>query len=130
METTQARLTKGGQFIIKSFDPQEIFTPEDFSEEQLMMKEAVQEFIDREVIPHRAQFEKKDYALTQRLMQQAGELGFLSVSVPEAYGGLGMDFVSTMLVCDYISGATGSFSTAFGAHTGICLLYTSPSPRD
>ena len=122
METTQARLTKGGQFIIKSFDPQEIFTPEDFSEEQLMMKEAVQEFIDREVIPHRAQFEKKDYALTQRLMQQAGELGFLSVAVPEAYGGLGMDFVSTMLVCDYISGATGSFSTAFGAHTGIGTL--------
>ena len=52
-------------------------------------------------------------------MQKAGELGFLGVSVPENYGGMGMDFVSTMLVCDYISGATGSFSTAFGAHTGI-----------
>ncbi|MGC6422937.1 MAG: acyl-CoA dehydrogenase family protein [Flavobacteriaceae bacterium] len=119
METTQTTLTKGGEFVIKSFDAQEIFTPEDFSEEQQMMKEAVQEFIDREVIPNKAQFEKKDYALTQRLMQQAGELGFLSVAIPEAYGGMGMDFVSTMLVCDYISGATGSFSTAFGAHTGI-----------
>ena len=122
METTQISKTKGGEFIIKSFDAQEIFTPEDFSEEQMMMKEAVQEFIDREVIPNRAQFEKKDYALTQRLMAKAGELGFLSVAVPEAYGGLGMDFVSTMLVCDYISGATGSFSTAFGAHTGIGTL--------
>lgn len=122
METSPATLTKGGEFIIKSFDPQDIFTPEDFSEEQIMMKDAVREFIDREVVPNKAQFEKKDYALTQRLMQQAGSLGFLSVSVPEAYGGLGMDFVSTMLVCDYISGATGSFSTAFGAHTGIGTL--------
>ena len=77
METTQISKTKGGEFIIKSFDAQEIFTPEDFSEEQMMMKEAVQEFIDREVIPNRAQFEKKDYALTQRLMAKAGELGFL-----------------------------------------------------
>ena len=102
METSPATLTKGGEFIIKSFDPQDIFTPEDFSEEQIMMKDAVKEFIDREVVPNKAQFEKKDYALTQRLMQQAGSLGFLSVSVPEAYGGLGMDFVSTMLVCDYI----------------------------
>jgi len=122
METSPATLTKGGEFIIKSFDPQDIFTPEDFSEEQIMMKDAVKEFIDREVVPNKAQFEKKDYVLTQRLMQQAGSLGFLSVSVPEAYGGLGMDFVSTMLVCDYISGATGSFSTAFGAHTGIGTL--------
>ncbi len=120
--TTSTILTRGGEFIIKSIAAKEIFTPEDFTEEQIMMKEAVQEFIDREVIPNKAQFEKKDYALTQRLMKQAGELGFLSVAVPEAYGGLGMDFISTMLVCDYISGATGSLSTAFGAHTGIGTL--------
>ena len=55
-------------------------------------------------------------------MKQAGEFGFLSIGIPEMYGGLGMDFVSSMLVCDYISGATGSFSTAFGAHTGIGTL--------
>jgi hypothetical protein len=55
-------------------------------------------------------------------MKQAGEFGFLSIGIPEIYGGLGMDFVSSMLVCDYISGATGSFSTAFGAHTGIGTL--------
>ena len=52
-------------------------------------------------------------------MQKAGELGFLSVGVPEEYGGMGMPFTSSMLVCEYISGANGSFSTAFGAHTGI-----------
>ena len=84
-----------------------------------MMKESVQEFIDREIWPYKERFEKKDYEFTKQCMQKAGELGFLGVSVPENYGGMGMDFVSTMLVCDYISGATGSFSTAFGAHTGI-----------
>ena len=73
--TTSTILTRGGEFIIKSIAAKEIFTPEDFTEEQIMMKEAVQEFIDREVIPNKAQFEKKDYALTQRLMKQAGELG-------------------------------------------------------
>jgi alkylation response protein AidB-like acyl-CoA dehydrogenase len=83
------------------------------------MKEAVMEFNDREIIPHRARFEKKDYALTEEVMRKAGELGFLGVAVPEAYGGMGMGFVSTMLTCDYISSGTGSFSTAFGAHTGI-----------
>lgn len=114
--------TIGGSFILETPNPNSVFTPEDFSEEQLMMKEAVQEFIDREVWPNKARFEKKDYAFTKELMEKIGALGFLGVAVPEAYGGLGMDFVSTMLVCDYISGATGSFSTAFGAHTGIGTL--------
>ena len=122
MEVTNRKLTTGGSFIIEDTNPKNVFTPEDFSEEQEMMKSAVQEFVDREIWPNKARFEKKDYALTKELMQQAGELGFLGVSVPEAYGGMGMDFVSSMLVCDYISGATGSFSTAFGAHTGIGTL--------
>ena len=112
-------LLRGGQYLTKETDCQAIFTPEDFSEEQLMMKEAVKEFNEREVIAHRDRFEAKDYALTEEVMRKAGELGFLGVAVPEAYGGLDMGFVSTMLVCEYISSGTGSFSTAFGAHTGI-----------
>lgn len=112
-------LLRGGQYLIKETDCQAVFTPEDFSEEQLMMKEAVKEFNEREVIAHRDRFEAKDYALTEEVMRKAGELGFLGVAVPEAYGGLDMGFVSTMLVCEYISSGTGSFSTAFGAHTGI-----------
>ena len=84
-----------------------------------MMKESVKEFVDREIWPNKPKFEKKDYALTEEIMRKAGELGFLGVAVPEEYDGLGMGFVSTMLVCDYISGATGSIATAFGAHTGI-----------
>uniref|UniRef100_UPI0040476204 acyl-CoA dehydrogenase family protein n=1 Tax=Polaribacter sp. TaxID=1920175 RepID=UPI0040476204 len=119
MSTEKKELLRGGQFLVKATNCEDVFTPEDFTEEQKMMKEAVMEFNDREIIPHKARFEAKDYALTEELMRKAGELGFLGVSVPEAYGGLGMGFVSTMLTCDYISSGTGSFSTAFGAHTGI-----------
>jgi len=114
-----AELLRGGQFLVKETKCEDVFTPEDFTEEQTMMKEAVMEFNDREIIPHKARFEAKDYALTEEVMRKAGELGFLGVSVPEAYGGMGMGFVSTMLTCDYISSGTGSLSTAFGAHTGI-----------
>ncbi|HUH26386.1 MAG TPA: acyl-CoA dehydrogenase family protein, partial [Flavobacterium sp.] len=107
------------QFLVKETAAQNIFTPEDFTDEQKMMRDSVKEFVDRELWPNKERFEKKDYAFTEESMRKAGELGFLGVSVPEAYGGLGMGFVSTMLTCDYISGASGSFSTAFGAHTGI-----------
>ncbi|HNQ26379.1 MAG TPA: acyl-CoA dehydrogenase family protein [Aquaticitalea sp.] len=119
METQEKDILRGGQFLVKETKCEDIFTPEDFSEEQLMMKEAVMEFNDREIIPNKPRFEAKDYALTESAMRKAGELGFLGVAVPEEYGGLNMGFVSTMLVCDYISSGTGSFSTAFGAHTGI-----------
>ena len=122
MEKVAIKEINGGDFLISKTDPNEIFTPEDFSEEQIMMKESVIEFVDREVWPNKPRFEKKDYALTESLMKKAGELGFLSIPVPENYGGMGMGFVSTMLVCDYISGASGSISTAFGAHTGIGIL--------
>jgi alkylation response protein AidB-like acyl-CoA dehydrogenase len=122
METTQKNLLRGGQFLVKESNCEDIFTPEDFSEEQIMMREAVKEFNEREIIAHKARFEAKDYKLTEEVMKKAGELGFLGVAVPEEYGGLGMGFVSTMLTCDYISSGTGSFSTAFGAHTGIGTL--------
>lgn len=110
---------KGGEFLIKDLTWEDIFTHEDFSEEQKMMLESAKEFIDREVWPKKHQIEKKDYALIEDLMKKLGELGFLGISVPEEYGGLGMGFVTTMLVCDYLSGATGSLATAYGAHTGI-----------
>jgi alkylation response protein AidB-like acyl-CoA dehydrogenase len=118
-ETIEKQVIRGGQFLVKETKCEDIFTPEDFTEEQLMMKQMVTEFVDKEIWPYKKRFEKKDYAFTEECMKKAGELGLLGVAVPEAYGGLGMGFVSTMLVCDYISGATGSFSTAFGAHTGI-----------
>ncbi len=118
-DTTEKQIARGGQFLVTETKSENIFTPEDFSEEQLMMKQTVKEFVDKEIWPNKHRFENKDYAFTEECMKKAGELGLLGVAVPEEYGGLGMGFVSTMLVCDYISGATGSFSTAFGAHTGI-----------
>lgn len=127
MDTQEQSVTRGGQFLVKETPCEAVFTPEDFSEEQLMMRDSVKEFSDKELWAHKDRFEKKDYSYTEETMKKAGEMGFLGVSVPEAYGGLGMGFVDTVLVCDYISGSTGSFSTAFGAHTGIgtmpILLY-------
>lgn len=119
METATQNILRGGQFLVEETACEDIFTPEDFSEEQNMMKESVRDFVDQEIWPKKDRFEAKDYGLTEEIMRKAGELGLLGVAVPEAYGGLGMGFVSTMLVCDYISGATGSIATAFGAHTGI-----------
>ena len=90
---TTKEIVKGGGFLVKQTDCNDVFTPEDFSEEQLMMKSAVKEFVDREIWPHKERFENKDYEFTKEIMEKAGELGFLGVSVPEEYGGLGMDFV-------------------------------------
>lgn len=126
-ETIEKKITRGGEFVVKETQCENIFTPEDFSEEQKMMRDAVKEFADREIWSKKEEFEKKNFQLTLDVMKKAGELGFLGVGVPEEYGGLGMSFTSTMLVCDYISGSSGSTSTAFGAHTGIgtmpILLY-------
>lgn len=119
METVEKDILRGGQFLVKETSCDDIFTPEDFTEEQKMMLETVKEFVDREIWPNKERFENKDYALTEEIMRKAGELGLLGIAVPAEYDGLEMGFVSTMLVCDYISGATGSIATAFGAHTGI-----------
>ncbi|MFD2586950.1 acyl-CoA dehydrogenase family protein [Croceitalea marina] len=118
-DTMQKEILRGGQFLVKETNCEDVFTLEDLNEEQRMMRESTKEFVDRELWAHWERFENKDYGFTEETMRKAGELGLLSVAVPESYGGMGMGFVSTMLVCDYISGATGSFSTAFGAHTGI-----------
>jgi alkylation response protein AidB-like acyl-CoA dehydrogenase len=109
----------GGEFLVKDSNWEDTFTIEDLNDEQKMMLESAKEFIDKEVWPKKHQIEKKDYALIEDLMKKLGKLGFLGISVPEEYGGLGMGFVTAMMVCDYISGATGSLATAFGAHTGI-----------
>lgn len=124
---------KGGEFLIKDATPAEVFIPEDFNEEQRMMADAATEFIEKEVVPQRERFEKKDYAWTEELMKQLGEMGLLGIGVPENYGGLGMDFNTTMLICDRVSGISGSLSTAYGAHTGIgtlpILLYGSEEQK-
>ena len=127
METLEKNLTRGGEFIVRETDCNDVFTPEDFTEEQKMMKDAVHDFAEKEIWNKKSEFEKHNYDLTFEVIKKAGDLGFLGVGVPEEYGGLGMPFTSSMLVCDYISGSSGSTSTAYGAHTGIgtfpILLY-------
>ena len=113
---------KGGEFLIKDQIAKDIFIPEEFTEEQTMMASATSEFVAKELDPYREKFEKKDYKLTADCMKKAGKLGLLGIGVPEKYGGMGMPFNTTVLICDRISGANGSFSTAFGAHTGIGTL--------
>ena len=117
-----ANTLKGGEFIIKDIHAKEIFTLEEISEEQKMLRESIKEFIDKEVVANHDRFEHKDYALTEEVMRKLGEMGVLGVAVPEEYGGLGMGFITTMLACDMASGANGSVATAYGAHTGIGTL--------
>lgn len=122
METaTQNSSIKGGEFIIRETSAQEIFIPEEFSEEQKMMAAATQDFIDTEITPIVDRIDSMEPGLMSGLMDKAGALGLLGVSVPEAYGGLGMSFNTGMLMADIIA-AAGSFSTAYGAHTGIGTL--------
>ena len=120
--STDTKTLDGGEFLVKDITAQEIFSIEELSEEQKMLRDSAKEFIDKEVVPNKERFEKKDYAYTEEVMRKIGEMGFLGIAVPEAYGGLGMGFVTTMLACDYISGTTGSLATAYGAHTGIGTL--------
>ncbi len=122
METEVTKKLRGGEWLVKDAAANEIFIREDFSEEQLMMFEATKEFMKAEVAPNLARFEKGDYALVESLMKKAGEMGLLGISVPQEYGGLGMGFNTSMLICEEISSMTGSVATAFGAHTGIGTL--------
>lgn len=115
-------IVKGGEFLIKEIPAKEIFSLEELNEEQKMLRDSAKEFIDREVVPQKERFEKKDYAFTEEIMRKLGDMGMLGIAVPEAYGGLEMGFVTTMLACDYLSGVTGSLATAYGAHTGIGTL--------
>ena len=117
----QKEAIKGGEFIVKETDPQDIFIPEEFSEEQKMMAAATQDFIDKEITPNFDRIDAMEEGLMPSLMDKAGELGLLGVSIPEEYGGLGMNFTTGMLIADIIA-SSGSYSTAYGAHTGIGTL--------
>ncbi len=112
---------KGGEFLIRESEAHDVFIPEDFTEEQRMMAQACTDFLRTEVFPNVDKMEDVESGFMIELMNKAGELGLLGISVPEEYGGLGMSFNTSMLVADVL-GTGGSFSTAFGAHTGIGTL--------
>jgi len=121
MVAPERELLKGGSFLLTETQPEEVFSPEDFTEEQRMIAQTTEEYIEKEVIPNSARIEEKDYELQRQLLQKAGELGLLSASVPEAYGGLALDQISAMLISEHLSGQ-GSFVTTFGATASIGTL--------
>ncbi|HEX7415513.1 MAG TPA: acyl-CoA dehydrogenase family protein, partial [Bacteroidia bacterium] len=113
--------TKGGEFIIKETNAQDIFIPEQWTEEQLMMKKTCEDFLAQEVWPILDRIDAQEEGLMPKLLEKAGELGILGISVPEAYNGLGFDFVTSMLTTEVI-GAGHSVAVALSAHTGIGTL--------
>lgn len=123
METIQdtATVLKGGEFLIKETDPHSIFIPEDFSEEQKMIKEMCETFIDTEITPILGRIDKMESGLMPSLLDKAGEQGLLGAAFPEEYGGLGKDFVTATLINEALGGGH-SFAVAMAAHTGIGSL--------
>jgi len=111
----------GGRFVVADAEAQQIATPEDFTEEQLMLAETVRAFVERDIRPRDAEIEKLDYGLTVQFMRKAGEIGLLGADIPEAYGGLGLDKTSSTLLAETLSPAS-SFALSVGAHTGIGTL--------
>ena len=117
----QKKLIKGGAFLIEERTPDEIFTPEDFTEEHRMIAETTRQFIDNEVIPRIDELEKHDWKLARELVGKAADLGLVGANIPEEYGGLGLDQTSGALVGENI-GRSASFATTLGAESGIGLL--------
>jgi alkylation response protein AidB-like acyl-CoA dehydrogenase len=119
--TTSTTKTKGGEFLIKETNAEDIFIPEQWNEEQMMMKKTCDDFISQEVLPILDRIDNQEEGLMVSLMDKAGELGLLGTSIPEDLGGLGFDFVTTMLTTEVL-GAGHSFAVALSAHTGIGTL--------
>jgi alkylation response protein AidB-like acyl-CoA dehydrogenase len=117
----QKQIVKGGAFLIEERTPDEIFTPEDFTEEHRMIAETTRQFIDNEVTPRVDELEHHDWALARELVKKAADLGLISANIPEEYGGLGLDQTSGALVGENI-GRCASFATTLGAESGIGLL--------
>src|SRR5690606_26828735 len=121
MENEIKNVIKGGEFVIRETSFQDVFIPEEFDEEQLMIKQTCVDFIEAEVTPRLDAIDAQEEGLMQKLLDKAGELGLLSVSIPETYGGVGKDFNTSMLVADAV-GSGHSFAVALSAHTGIGTL--------
>jgi alkylation response protein AidB-like acyl-CoA dehydrogenase len=120
MENTTTAI-KGGEWIIKEVAANDIFIPEEFNEEQIMVRDMCTQFVDGEVLPVADRIDKLEPGLMPGLLEKAGAQGLLGVSVPENYGGLGKDFITSTIVAEYLGGGY-SFSVANAAHTGIGTL--------
>jgi alkylation response protein AidB-like acyl-CoA dehydrogenase len=127
------KVIPGGSFLIANAAPEDIFTPEDFSDEQQEIARTTAEFAEKSILPRAAEIEAKNFAVTRELLLEAGSLGLLAVDIPEAYGGLALDKVTSALVADRIA-VSASFSVSISAHTGIGTLpvvwYGTPSQKE
>ena len=127
------KIAPGASFLLNAFAPEDIFTPEDFTEEQREIARTTAEFAEKSILPRVPEIEAKDYAVTRELMREAGRLGLLAADVPEQYGGLALDKISTAIIADR-SAVCASFSIALSGHTGIGLLpvcwYGTPEQKE
>ena len=112
---------KGGEFLVKSVGPEDVFIPEEFDEEQLMIAQTCEDFVETEVAPHFDALDEHEEGLMPSLLKKAGEMGLLGIAIPEEYGGFGQNFLTNMKANESI-GSAYSFSVAFMAHTGIGTL--------
>src|SRR6478672_3896576 len=122
------KVIKGGSFILEDHDASDVFTPDDLSDEHKMIAQTAREFTEKEVMPLDAEIETKDYELTRGLLRKAGELGLLSIDIPEKYGGAGLDLLSSLVASEAMSGQA-SFSGSLGAHTPGSPMCSACSPR-
>jgi hypothetical protein len=111
----------GGQFLIRDSQPEDVFIPEEFNEEQLMIKQMAEDFLNNEINPHREKIELQTPGLTPSLLKKMGDLGLLGAHMPAEYGGMELDTNTNTIISD-VFGALGSFSVPFAAHTGIGML--------
>ncbi len=124
METLeQVKSLKGGEFIIKESTTAQVFTPEDYTEEQLMVRSMTSDFVEKEVMTKWKEYEKQEPGLSKELLGKAGELGLLSTAIPEAYGGMNQDVITGCIIAEEY-GRTGSFATTSICHIGIGTLPT------
>jgi alkylation response protein AidB-like acyl-CoA dehydrogenase len=117
---TKKRIT-GGSFLLDDRIPDEVFTPEDFNDQHQLIAQTAEEFALNEVLPHSERIEKKDWELVRKLLKKAGDLGLMSVDIPEAYGGAEMDKMSSAIIADRMA-KHGSFIVSFSGHSGIGTL--------
>src|ERR1700733_14119187 len=119
--TVPSTKVSGGSFLLESRRPDEVFTPEDFTEQHYLIGQTAEEFAVNEILPNAEKIEHKDFAISRELLKKAGELGLSGVEIPEAYGGLEIDKVTSAVIADHIAKYAG-FATTWGAHSGIGLL--------
>ncbi len=121
MAKQMSAVTKGGSFLINESPAEDVFTPEDFSEEQTMIRDMTEQFVEEEVVPQVAKIEAKDWSVTTGLLKRCGDLGLLGIEVPEQYGGENLDKVSAMIVAEQLA-RVASFAVSYGGHAGIGTL--------